>query len=136
MGPIGIRCMEQAGAATHRPALPTQALAVCCEKIEGAIFAARFTLRLASAVAGARAASDLPAYDNFLLEHALAALDPSQQVRFVFRRHGARADLTQVTFDVPGQAVATDAATAEASAMDLYDALTQPVERRLFPGKV
>ncbi len=130
MGTIGIRCMEQAGAATQRPALPPEAAAVRCERVEGEIFAARFTLRLASAVAGAQAASDLPAYDNFLLEHALAALDPGQQVRFVFRRHGERTGLTQVTFDVCGQAVDTDAATAEASAMALYDALTRLLAAR------
>ncbi len=126
----GIRCMEQVGAVTQCPALPLEAPTVRCERVEGEIFAARFTLRLASAVAGAQAASDLPAYDNFLLEHALAALDPGQQVRFVFRRHGARADLTQVTFDVCGQAVDTDAATAEASAIALCDALTRLLAAR------
>lgn len=130
MGTIGVRCMEQPGAATQRPALPSEAPAVRCERVEGEIFAARFTLRLASAVAGAQAASDLPAYDNFLLEHALAALDPGQQVRFVFRRHGAGAGLTQVTFDVSGQAVDTDPATAEASALALYDALSRLLAAR------
>lgn len=130
MGTIGVRFMDQAEAVTQRPELPPEAPIVRCERVEGEVFAARFTLRLASAVSGAQAASDLPAYDNFLLEHALAALDPGQQVRFVFRRHGARAGLTQVTFDVSGQSVGADAAVAEASALALYDALTRLLAAR------
>lgn len=122
---------EQTGReGVQRPLLPPEALAVRCERIEGEGFGAGFTLRLASAVASAETATGSPAYDNFLLEHALAALDPGQQLRFVFRRHGAGAGATQVTFDVRGRAMDVDFATSEASALALYDALTRLLAAR------
>lgn len=117
--------------APQRTVLPAETPAMCCERLEDEGFVAHFTLRLAACVAGAYAAADLPAYDNFLIEHALAALDPGQQVRFVFRRHGAGIGLTQVTFDVGGLAIDTDSAAAESSALGLYDALTRLLAARM-----
>ncbi|MBX7136281.1 MAG: type IV secretion system DNA-binding domain-containing protein [Fimbriimonadaceae bacterium] len=131
MSTVGSRCTEQAGRESAKLCAPSADTPIVrCERLESERFGAGFTLRLASSVAGAQAGADLPTYDNFLLEHALAALDPGQQVRFVFRSHSTRVGLAQVTFDLHGQAVDADSDAAETSATALYDTLARLLAAR------
>lgn len=131
MDTLNSRRMEQTEwERVQPPSLRPEASTVRVERIDGEGFAAGFTLRLTSAVADAVAAANPLAYDGFLLEHTLAALDPGQQVRFVFRCRGAGAGPAQVAFEVRGQAVSTDVAAAQASALALYDVLTRLLAAR------
>lgn len=100
------------------------------ERMDEEHYSACFTLQLAASVAGTGQISEPPVFDSFLLEQALSAIDPGQQVRFVFRRNAEGADAVQAAFLVEGRAIGPDDATAHASARALHDALSRLLAAR------
>jgi hypothetical protein len=111
-------------------AAQSEALPIRCEQAETEKFTARFALRLASAVPGRLAGAEVAAYDNFVLEHALACLEPGQQLCFAFHGRGPHGTASRVTFEVRGQAREGTYEQAEASCRALCDATTRLLAAR------
>jgi len=93
-------------------------------------FVTRFALRLAKQLSEPGAEASAPAYDAFVLEHLLTALDHGQRIDFVYRHQPGDQDALKTEFQTLGSASAAEEDTAVTNAMELGDAI-----RRLLAAR-